>query len=364
MNNDRLIELFIKTAKIEALSGKEKPLSDFIREFLSEYSLNVVEDNSAARSQSNSGNIICSKGDGGDILLLSHMDTARTTRDVKPVIKSDRITSGGDTVLGVDNRAGIAVLLFTIEKLHKERINHKDFTIAFTTCEETTLMGSKNLQINGKIKKGFVFDSAFRPGTFINSACGSMGFEVKVKGKATHSALAPEKGINAIEIAAKAISQIKQGKIDPETTVNLGTIKGGSAVNVIPDLVDISGEVRSFNTDKVLNIIENIKTIFETEAKKPGATSEFISIWDFMPYQITEEDDLFRETYKILTKVGLNPKPVSSLSGSDANSLNSMGIQAINLGIGAQNPHSNDEFILLEDLNKTAEIALELLKLN
>ena len=161
MKNERLIELFIKIAKIEALSGKEKPLADFIKDFLSEYSLIVKEDDSAVRSQSNTGNIICTKGDGGNFLLLSHMDTARTTENVNPVIKSDRITSNGDTILGVDNRAGIAVLLYTIERLHKHRINHKDFTIAFTTCEETTLLGSKNLQVNGNIKKGFVFDSAF-----------------------------------------------------------------------------------------------------------------------------------------------------------------------------------------------------------
>ena len=364
MNNERLIELFIKLAKIEALSGKEKPLAGFIKDFLSEYSLNVWEDNSAIRSQSNSGNIICTKGEGGDFLLLSHMDTARTTKNVNPVINSDRIKSRGDSILGVDNRVGIAVLLYTIERLQKQRINHKDFTIAFTTCEETTLFGSKNLQVNGKIRKGFVFDSAFRPGTFINSASGAMGFEVKIIGKATHSALAPEKGINAIEVAAKAIGKIQQGKIDPETTVNLGIIKGGSAVNVIPERVEISGEVRSFNTNKIQNIIENIKRTFETEAKKLDAKIEFNCDWDFMPYEVSEEDDVFKETWEILRKVGLDPKPVSSLSGSDANSLNSKGIKAVNLGIGAQNPHSNDEFILLEDLYKTAEIALELLKSN
>ena len=98
------------------------------------------------------------------------MDTARTTKNVNPVILSDRITSSGDTVLGVDNRVGIAAILYTIEKLNKQKITHKDFTVAFTTCEETTLLGSKNLEVNGSIKMGFVLDSSFRPGTFISSA--------------------------------------------------------------------------------------------------------------------------------------------------------------------------------------------------
>jgi tripeptide aminopeptidase len=364
MNQERLIELFIKIAKIEALSTKEKPVANFIINFLSEYTLDVTEDNSSNSSNSNTGNIICKKGEGGDFLLLSHMDTARTTKNLNPVILSDRITSGGETVLGVDNRVGIAVILYTIEKLNKQKIVHKDYTAAFTTCEETTLLGSKNLEVNGSIKMGFVLDSAFRPGTFINSASGAMGFEVKIIGKATHSALDPEGGINAIEVAAKAISKIKQGRIDSDTTVNLGTIKGGSATNVIPEQVEVNGEVRSFNTNKIKIIVENIKNCFETEAEKLSGKVIFKSDWEFMPYTVLKDDDVFRETSDILKKVGLDPKPVSSLSGSDANSLNSMGIKAVNLGIGAQNPHSNDEFILLEDLYKTAEIVMELIKSN
>ena len=158
-------------------------------------------------------------------------------------------------------------------------------------------------------------------------------------------------------------TKIKQGKIDFDTTVNLGTITGGSAVNVIPDQVEINGEVRSFNSDKIKIIVENIKNCFETEAEKLSAKVIFKSDWDFRPYTVHEKDDVFLATSDILKKAGLNPKPVTSLSGSDANSLNGMGIQAVNLGIGAQNPHSNDEFILLEDLYKTAEIVLELVKL-
>ncbi len=364
MNEKNLIELFLRLAKIDALSGQEKSVAHFIKAFLAQYNYNVIEDDSNQKSKSNSGNLICKVGNGGDFILLSHMDTARTTKNVNPVILSDRITSGGDTVLGVDNRVGIAVILYTIEKLHKQKINHKDFTIAFTTCEETTLLGSKNLDVNGSIKMGFVLDSAFQPGTFINSASGAMGFDVRIIGKATHSALDPEKGINAIEIAAKAISKIKQGRIDFDTTVNLGTIKGGSATNVIPDQVEINGEVRSFKTKKIKKIVENIKNCFETEAEKLSAKVIFKSDWDFMPYTVPEGDDVFIKTSDILKKVGLDPKPVTSLSGSDANSLNSMGIKAVNLGIGAQNPHSNDEFILLEDLYKTAEIVLELVKSN
>ena len=151
MDRQRIIEIFLQAARINALSGFEKPVADFIKSFLSDYNYKVSEDDSQKFTSSNSGNLICKIGTGGDFLLLSHMDTARPTLETKPILEDDKIVSSGDTVLGVDNRAGIAVLLFILEKIAKENIPVKDFTVAFTTCEETTLFGSKNLVINGKI---------------------------------------------------------------------------------------------------------------------------------------------------------------------------------------------------------------------
>ena len=138
-NSSRLIDMFLEIAKIDALSGNEKPVADFIKSFLSSYHYNFKEDNAAIFTNSNTGNLICKIGNGGDFVLVSHMDTARPTENLKPIIKEDRIVSSGDTVLGVDNRAGVSVLLYTLEKIAKEKIHVKDFTVAFTTCEETTL---------------------------------------------------------------------------------------------------------------------------------------------------------------------------------------------------------------------------------
>ena len=250
MNNQRLIDLFLEVARINALSGNEKPLAEYINSFLSKYNFQVKEDDAAKFTNSNTGNLICKIGNGGNFVLLSHMDTARPTENVRPIILEDRITSSGDTVLGVDNRAGVAVLLYTLEKIAKENMPVKDFTVAFTTCEETTLFGSKNLGINGEIKNGFIFDSGYRPGNFIYSACGAIGLKIKIIGKASHSGISPEKGINSMQTAAKAISQLPLGRIDKETTMNIGLLKSGSAVNVIPELTELEGEVRSFNLKK------------------------------------------------------------------------------------------------------------------
>jgi tripeptide aminopeptidase len=364
MNNYHLIELFLQTAKVDALSGNEKTLADYIKSFLVKYNYDIVVDDSNLFSLSNTGNLICRIGDGGEFVLTAHMDTARSTLNLKPQILEDRIVSSGDTVLGVDNRAGVAVLLFLLEKIAKEKIPVKDFTVAFTTCEETTLYGSKYLGLNGRIKYGFVFDSGYRPGNFIYSACGALGFKIKIIGKASHSGISPEKGINSLQIAARAISNLPLGRIDDESTMNIGTMKGGNAVNVIPESTEVEGEIRSFDVNKVDAYFKLTVDCFRKEADFLGGKIEVESNWDFKPYTVSENSLVFKETFRVMEKVGLKPTPKISLGGSDANSLNEKGIESVNLGIGAQNPHSNDEFIFIEDLVKSAEIALELVRKN
>ncbi|MCS7054507.1 MAG: M20/M25/M40 family metallo-hydrolase [Ignavibacterium sp.] len=362
MNPSRLIEIFLQVIRINALSQQEKPLADFIYSFLYDLGYNVRIDDSLKYTNSNTGNVICVVGSGGEFVMTAHMDTARPTENVNPILKEDRITSSGDTVLGVDNREGVAVLLYTLEKIAKEKIPVKDFTVAFTTCEETTLLGSKYLELNGNIKKGFVFDSGYRPGKFIYSACGAIGFNLKIIGKASHSGIEPEKGINALLVASKAITKIPIGRIDDETTINIGILKSGSAVNVVPEITEMIGEVRSFNSNKAENYLKFLVKVFQDEALKVNARVEYEYYWDFKPYVIKENSEVYRDIIKAITSVGLVPTPTISLGGSDANSLNENGIQSVNIGIGAQNPHSNDEFVLIEDLIKTAEIALELVK--
>jgi tripeptide aminopeptidase len=357
-----LIDLFLKVASVNALSGNEKPLADFIKSYLSQYGYNLEEDDATQFTKSNTGNIICKVGKGGNFVLTSHMDTARPTAEVEPRILEDRIVSSGDTVLGVDNRAGVTVLLYMLEKIAKEKILVKDFTVAFTTCEETTLFGSKYLGLNGNIKYGFIFDSGYRPGNFINSACGALGFNIKVIGKASHSGIAPEKGINSLLIASKAMSRLPLGKIDEDSTMNIGILKSGSAVNVVPELTEMDGEVRSFNTAKIEKYFAAASEIFQEEAKAGGGKLDVNWFWDFKPYTVPETSFVYKEISRVLRNVGLKPEPKISLGGSDANSLNENGIESVNLGIGAQNPHSNDEFIYIEDLFKSAEIALELVK--
>jgi tripeptide aminopeptidase len=290
------------------------------------------------------------------------MDTARSTKRVKPQFLEDRIVSDGTTVLGVDNRVGASVILYLVEKIIKENIAVKDFTTAFTTCEETSLLGSMHLGLNGSITQGFVFDSALSPGKFINTSSGAISFTIKVRGKAAHAGLAPEKGVDAIKIASNAISKLNWGRIDENTTSNIGTIRGGAAVNVVPEETEIIGEIRSDKSKAIEDHLDLIEKTFQTEAEKAGASVQVDYAWDFKPYYVSENSETYKLIFDAIGRTGLKPEASLSKGGSDANSLNARGINAVNIGIGAKNPHSNEEYILYEDFQKAFEIAMELVK--
>lgn len=362
MNLQHAIDLFLALAKIDAVSGNEKPVAQYIVNFLQELGLSPIEDKSATLTGCNTGNIICPINGGGNFVLLAHMDTARSTKDVKPIFLEDRITSDGTTVLGVDDRLGMAAILYAVKTAIEQNIPMRPFTLAFTTCEETTLFGSQNIQLDKAITSGFVFDSYLPTGHFVNQSSGAVTLNIKVNGKASHSGISPEKGVNAIQIAVEALSSFPFGRINPETTANIGIINGGVATNVVPDCVELQGEIRSTKPVIVEEQAEKVKQAFEKAAKKYGGTVECNIIWDFKPYQITAQDEPYNRIVEVFKALQLEPTASMSWGGSDANSLNAKGIKTINLGTGAQNPHSNDEFVLLKDIENAARIALELIK--
>jgi len=362
MLDKRLQDIFLELVQIDGSSGEEKGVKEYIQAFLSELGLKSSEDQAHQSVNGNSGNLTCRIGDGGEFVLLSHMDTARPTKELKAIVHEDRISSSGNTILGADNRAGIAAILYTIEKIRKQQLSSKNFTVAFTIREEVDLHGSQHLQLDDRVRMGFVLDSSYRPGKFIYQTFGAQGFEIRVIGKPAHSGISPEKGVSSIHAAASAIAALKLGRIDEETTANIGTIKGGSAVNVIPAETFLIGESRSLKPEKVEKVVANVRAEFEKACKDFGAQLEFTSEWHFKPYHVAKESATYRKVYDAISKVGLQPEPVISAGGSDANSLNAKGIPSVNIGIGAQNPHADEEFILLEDLQKTADIAYELVK--
>lgn len=362
MASRRLTELFLELARLDGQSGKEAPVARYAAEFLRKFGFPAQADGAAAATGSNTGNVVCQVGGGGEFVLLAHMDTARNTAATKQVVTADRITSDGKGQLGADNRAGMAAILYAVERAVNTSSPLKPFTIAFTTQEETTMGGGLNLTLPPGVKRGFVFDSSLDPGSYAVASPGAAIWNAEVTGRPSHAGIAPEKGICAISIAARALAAFKFGRHDQDTTSNIGTISGGEATNVVPPSAKVKGEVRSLDISKVEPILEGLKAEFEKAAAAAGGSVKFSWAWDFKPYRHTESAPVCLAAAEAVKAAGLTPAAVPSHGGSDANSLNARGIETVNFGIGARNPHADDEYILLEHLAKASEIVWQLIK--
>jgi len=334
----------------------------YLLDFAHSRGISAYEDEAGKMNGSEAGNVIMKYGDGGTTLFLSHMDTARSTSNLKPVFLDDRITSDGSTVLGVDNRVGITALLTALDMLISSNTSGPGFTIAFTICEESSLAGSNFLQLPETIKQGYAFDSSYRPGTYIHQAPGAKYFDVEIIGKASHPGIAPEAGINALQLAARAIADLPLGRVDENSTMNIGPFSSLAATNVVPPRVNFKGEFRSTTIKQVEDLDHFIRNHFAKSLKNTGATFSYHSAWDFHPYTINEHAPIRHRLENAIKTIGLTPVALPSSGGSDVNVLNGKGIPSINLGVGAQNPHSNEEFVMYEDLINTTKIALELMQ--
>ena len=356
-----LVDLFLEAVAIDAVSLHEAPVVRFIRGKLSGLPVRIVQDGTGPIVGGETGNIICIPPMFDParpaVALLAHMDTPRSTANVRPVLSDSRITSDGTTTLGVDNRAGVSVLLHVLAE-HVRREMAGNFVVVFTFGEEIGMYGSKHVDLQPyNVNMCFVFDCSKRPGTFIQSAVGSSLFTATFHGKSSHAGVAPEKGVNAIQIAARALAEVPVGRLSPTMTANFGIIAGGEATNVVPDRCRVDGEVREFDQRAIDEYLAATEGKFSRIARDNGGSLTFESQVDFPPFVLDPGSEAFRATAEVLASVGLSPNPIQYLGGSDANMLNAKGIPAVNIGIGAQNPHGNDEFILLEDLDKSVEIA-------
>lgn len=355
-----LLDLFLRLAAIEGRSGRERAVADFVLTFLRDLGLDAREGDRPGDG-CDAGNVVCTIGDGGNRVLLAHLDTARSTRDLQPEVRSDRVVSDGTTVLGVDNRAGVAAILHAARRVRNSGGAAVPCTLAFTVCEETTLAGSRALRLASPVRMGFVFDSALRPGHVVVDSPGAQRFRVEVVGRAAHAGIAPEQGVDALRVASRAVASAPIGRIDPETTANVGRFVAGSGINVVPDRAEVEGEVRSKDVARIEAVLASIRSRFDAEARAAGATLAFERAWDFRPYRIAPDAPVRLRAFAALEAVGLSPRPAASSGGSDANSLNEAGVPTVNLGIGAQNPHGDDETILLEDLAAASAIAFDLM---
>ena len=358
--NERLRQIFEELTSIDAVSGREAPVAKYILDFVKSLGLEGYTDGAASLSKGNSGNVIVPVCGGGEFFLAAHMDTPRSTANLKRIFREDRITSDGTTPLGVDDRGGLSSILYALERAVKDK-TLQPCTLLFTVCEETSMAGSIYYKPSGNIKCGFTFDSYMSPGAYVSGTCGLIEFEMKIMGKSAHAGISPEKGVNAIQIAAEAMTLFPFGRAEENNTANIGIVNGGTATNVVCDEVSLTGELRSESKEHGEERLNQIIKDFTKVCAAYGGKMQCSWHWDFRPYKISAGDVPLVKFSKVAEAVGLTVMPMHSMGGSDANSFNAKGVKTINLGVGAQNPHGNDEFILYEDFENAAEIAYGLM---
>jgi len=366
VDNDRLIQTFVDLVKVDSPSKKEKQVAQKLQRMLDEMGFETYFDDAYVHTGSDTGNLIARlRGSKSvqPILLGAHMDTVMPGKNIKPQIENGVIKSDGTTILGADDKAGITAIIEGIRYIKENNIPHGDIEVIFTTCEEVGLLGAKHLEISRlNSKYAFILDSSGQVGTVITKGPAEKKIYTKIIGKAAHAGLNPEKGISAIQVAAEAINNMKLLRIDEETTANIGIIKGGTATNIVCDLVEIVSEARSLNREKLTRQVDHMVTCFKKACDNFSAKLEIHIEESYPEFAIDENDAILEIVKKAMKRSGLKCSLKSTGGGSDTNILNRSGIKAVTLGIGMTNCHSTDEYITLESLEKATDLVINLIQ--
>lgn len=341
----KIQELFLNLVEIDSPAGHEKIVSDFIIKELKK--IKIVTEQDAY------GNLIAKiPGEGAGVMLCSHLDTVEPGRKIKAQIKGDLITSVGDTILGADDKAGITEILLTVEYLIKNKISHRPIEIIFTREEEIGSIGAKNLDYKKiKAKEGLILDRGGKAEAIVIAAPFVTDITFNIQGKATHAGY-PEQGIDAIKIAAEAITKIKLGRIDEETTCNIGIIRGGEIRNGVAEHVLLRAEVRSHVKSKMIKQVKTMEGVFKTTVKNHQAKIKIKKIYECTGYKYSLNDPLVKKLGLLWQSLGFNPFFEKAGGVSDANEFVKKGIKAVTIGYGGKNPHSTNESIRISDMQK------------
>lgn len=366
MNTERLVNEFMEMVKVSSVSRREGSFAALLSDKLKELGFEVYMDNANRASGGDTGNVLGRlKGtlDAQPVLLCAHMDTVVPGENIRPIISDGVIKSDGTTILGGDDKAGIAAILEAVRYIKEKGIQHGDIEVAFTVCEESGMTGSKNMDYGWlKSKLAYVLDSGGDVGTVITKAPAQFKINTVIKGRAAHAGVAPEKGISAIQVAAKAISGMKLLRIDGETTANVGRIKGGDATNIVCDTVEIAMEARSLVRSKAEAQVKHMLECIENACREYGAEHETEHSMSYAEVNLPEDAEVIRLADSAIKEIGLETRLTSTGGGSDTNVMSGKGLQAVTLGIGMSNVHTTSEYIAVKDMEKTAELVAAIIE--
>ena len=375
INRERIVETFKWLVSMDSVSREEGALCRAVEELLKAMGAEVIIDSAAEMTGSDSGNLIAKFSgttNAPSMMLNAHLDTVEPGRGIRPIFKDGVFTSSGDTILGADDKSAIAILLEAIRVVQENNLPHGPIELVLTVCEEVGLLGAKHLEYERIDSKfGYTLDTT-KTGVIVTRAPALNLIEIKVHGKDAHAGIAPEKGINAICLAAEALSQLDIGRIDSETTCNIGVIEGGYATNIVPSLVTLKGEVRSHDIEKLQTVTDTIQSAFEkavadhSSGKDTAGTPafEFLAIRDFSNTNIPEDHPVVDLVGRAAKNLGRKMKCETTGGGADANIFFEKGIVTGVIGTGMQDMHTIRESVRLDDLVKTTELVLEIIRLH
>lgn len=345
--------------KINSPSKQESGMVEYTSAFLKNLGFEVFEDDAGKKIGGEAGNVIgLRKGNKtGPVLLFScHLDTVEPTDKLNVVFEDETFKSDGTTILGADDKAGVASVLAGLEAAISSGEALPDIQVIFDVAEEIGLLGCRELDKSAlKADFAYVLDTEKPVGGITLSAPSQANLLVEISGVATHAGLVPEKGISAIVAASRAIAKMKLGRLDEETTANVGVISGGRAGNIVPDSVSIKAEARSRNESKLDLQLKHMTELFEQEAAAIGAKADVRINREFKAFQWTAEDPIVKMAARACEKIGLPVVLQQGGGGSDANVFNAIGLPAVVIGVGYEGAHSRTEHVSLPDLVIAAE---------
>ena len=377
INRPRLQNFLIELIKIDSLSRREYDVAMRLKRELEELGAEVSIDDAGAKVGGNVGNLIA-KFPGNapasqPLLLSAHMDTVVPGEGIVPILEGDILRTDGTTVLGGDDKSGVAIICEVMRVIKDNGLPCSAVDVVFTICEEAGLIGAKCLDIASlRARTGLVLDSD-SVGFLFTRAPAANRMEFRVHGLEAHAGVCPEKGINAIKVAAEGIAQMQLGRIDHETTANIGVVEGGMAVNIVPNQVILRGEARSHDSDKLKRQTEHMRRCLEEAAarhslefdgKRHQARVEAKIERDYDRMDVPESAAIVQLVHAAARNLHLDVKTHATGGGCDANVLNQKGLVVANLGTGMREIHTVNEWLDLKDLYLSAQMVLEVVRLN
>jgi tripeptide aminopeptidase len=360
------LDLFLDLAVLPSPPGHERAVADRLVTELRGFGLEVDEDGAGPEIGAGAGNLYARLGptaEGTPLFFCSHMDTVPPTGPIQPVVEDGVVRNAGGTILGADNKSAIAAMVEAARRVVEDRIPHAGLELLFTPKEEVGLRGAQAFDCSRfAARVGYVYDQAGPIGEVVLGAPHSMIMAITFTGQSAHAGMAPEEGRSAIAAAARAVADMRLGRIDEETSANVGTIQGGVARNIVPDTCVLSAEARSHDDAKLADVVQEMLDACSFAASLTGCDVNAEVERGFHGYRFARGDEPVRLADAALRRVGREPTYALSGGGADANVFNVRGLACLNLANGMAEIHTPQEHIAVADLEGMVDVTLALLE--